>query len=229
MCDACDAVLTRDSERRAVEVEHHAAAHLVAAPDLADRARARDAVGLRQHVFHHLAELCRAGVARRRLDLLQEAVPLDAGRIRRLRADIDLAVRLGRDHGRVVQLLYAVLARNLSQRPGDVECREVVGRLVICGDRLHGQLLHLQTVVRNAVQVLLAGFRAARLKDLAKNVRRRLAQPYLRDLGRQRADRARGNARLAAHLPDGLVRGHVRDLQNDLAFVQIPAAVVGGN
>src|SRR5699024_4823347 len=115
------AVAAGNAEGRAVEVQHRAAHHLVAAPNLTDGSRAANAVFLREERAHHLAELRRAGVFADALDVLQKTVPLDRRGIGRLRAAIYLAVVLGGDDDRIVQLRDAVLARHLPQRPCNIE------------------------------------------------------------------------------------------------------------
>ena len=228
MLHARNAEVALDAKRRRVKPQHHAACHLITAPNLGDGAGLPYLVGVFEQVFDHLAEHSRAGVLRYRFDALHKAVALDGCRVAGLCADVRLAVVLGGNDNSVVGVLGAVLAAHLTERPGDIKRRNVFRRLVHRLDRRCRQRLDLQTAVVHAVAVLLAGRRRAGVQHIADNVSGRTAGPQLRDLGRQAAHLADCHARLGTRLADDLIGGEVVDLQHDFALIKIPSAVISG-
>ena len=216
-----------DAERGRGETQHHAAFYLIAAPDFRNRPRPTDPVSVLQQIAHHRAEHRRARVLGDGLHVLQKAVPFDRRRIRRLRADVRLAVVLCRDNDRVIGVRDAVLAGHLPERPRDVKRGKVFRRLVHRLYRRRRQRLHHEPGIVHPPAVLSARRRLAALEHLVDDVRRRRACPALRNKRRHAAHRPDADARLRTSAAYHLVGREPRHLQYDLALAEVPSSVVG--
>ena len=175
--DALHAVAANKPKGRAVKIEYHAAAHLVAAPQLLDRAGASHAVKLRKQAARQLLQAPRAGGGLHHLNVLQQTIPPDARRVAGLCAGVGALVGLGRDYYRVAQVGDAVLACHLAERPSDVERGQVGRRLVPCTDGRLGKRLHHKTVLAHIILIGFAGFSRARFQYVAEDVGGRVARP----------------------------------------------------